>query len=172
MWTWLPVKGAFFTKLFWRSSILSILKVLQVWGICKAPDLPWSRGKRQTSPPPTFKGKLQVQNKCSIFHLNKCKAKKQLTYTNDQRHTSSNLFFLQGSWLPCAVFCRTKKGAWYSPRQELANFFLDRWQIYEEYIMDYLFQALCLRAPFVTLKGKCSISARQVLMDVKASHDR
>merc|ERR1712037_38211 len=30
----------------------------------------------------------------------------------------------KGSWLPCAVFCQTRKGAWYSPRQELAQYFL------------------------------------------------
>ena len=60
---------------FWFFSRWPILKFLQVWGVCKAPDLPWSRGKRQTSPPPTFKGKLLVQSKCSIFHLNKYKEK-------------------------------------------------------------------------------------------------
>merc|ERR1711936_1356737 len=32
----------------------------------------------------------------------------------------------KGSWLSCAVFCQTRKGAWYSPRQELAGYFLER----------------------------------------------
>jgi len=31
----------------------------------------------------------------------------------------------KGSWLSCAVFCQTRKGAWYSPRQELAGYFLE-----------------------------------------------
>jgi len=30
----------------------------------------------------------------------------------------------KGSWLPCAVFCETVSGAWYSPRQELAPYHL------------------------------------------------
>ena len=30
----------------------------------------------------------------------------------------------RGSWLPCSVFCRTATGSWYSPRTELAEFFL------------------------------------------------
>jgi len=29
-----------------------------------------------------------------------------------------------GSWLPCSVFCRTVTGTWYSPRSELAAFYL------------------------------------------------
>jgi len=31
----------------------------------------------------------------------------------------------KGSWLSCAVFCQTNKGAWYSPRRELAAYHLD-----------------------------------------------
>ena len=30
----------------------------------------------------------------------------------------------KGSWLPCSVFCQTKTGTWYSPRQELRRYYL------------------------------------------------
>ena len=31
---------------------------------------------------------------------------------------------IQGSWLPCSVFCQTTSNTWYSPRRELENYHL------------------------------------------------
>ena len=35
------------------------------------------------------------------------------------------LFSIAGSWLSCAVFCKTSSGAWHSPRKELENLNVD-----------------------------------------------
>ena len=34
-------------------------------------------------------------------------------------------FTITGSWLSCAVFCKTSSGAWHSPRKELENLNVD-----------------------------------------------
>jgi hypothetical protein len=54
----------------------------------------------------------------------------------------------KGSWISCAVFCRTERDQWYLPRAELghAAFFPDgTWCHTDEYGRDYYCQkSLCL----------------------------